>query len=817
MNLLIQYVIVTHTLSWETNATSSQATMLASPGGCTEEERLVAADIAIVDGTHLCLLPSSFGHCIKKKQHARSGNINHIDSSEDVTQITVPALPLSSMRDIVSGWEFISSSGEEVESCDGTLKEENEEGGSSSDRDSVPLPTEMIRLRASDVFNAPYRFIRSVDLIKNNRSSGLPTRVAVSCSSDVMMEETSRIVTGDGDGVQCLNVCLPSSDIVASHDYSDGACRVYGGEHYNIEDREMLDGDERTSKTSISVEIHGAGSCLVADILGIAGHEQALVLPRIDESLLKDILWEAGDEKDDKSAKQKKHLLQTMLRSSIITDGSGMLVSSHMKEEIAQINTGGNKTFELQPLEMHEEKTMEADAMKSATDENGTSEALTQEESSVHSPGEGDNISSNTTNGIANHNADATNVEESNATKEDPAWLNAIARTVEHRLGREVEESEQVQRSIQARSELVEQGRRTLHAATRPNHSTNNWNDPEIIRLRYGTRPRTSSVGCTGITVVLDLELDVMMPSRVGIRDTMNGDATECNGLHDFHISCTKVASSNTTPRKLRTASGVVPSLQSGDCITMLVSVVLSDLEMDMQQYSDSSTFDMSIQGLWLDALSKTQSTDILNPLQHPTRRGAVLCLLRLPVDIILLAPPLSSTPKSGHWIQHEIDFTSDYSGIKCPEPSTIVEYRQPCTLTIDASDQMHFTHDATMWKDLVSNLNARIGGNSFVDLYCRKDDPRLRLVVYGSNPEERAAAVSLVLRSLPESAKLVMDDTNETQNVKALLTSLKMEADALQRHRAVSKVIRPEMLAEAATLQSNTDGIASTIKRGWA
>ena len=45
----------------------------------------------------------------------------------------------------------------------------------------------------------------------------------------------------------------------------------------------------------------------------------------------------------------------------------------------------------------------------------------------------------------------------------------------------------------------------------------------------------------------------------------------------------------------------------------------------------------------------------------------------------------------------------------------------------------------------------------------------------------------------------------------------MKKEADALKRHRALpAQDIRPELLAEMATLQSNTDGVASTIKRGW-
>ena len=78
-------------------------------------------------------------------------------------------------------------------------------------------------------------------------------------------------------------------------------------------------------------------------------------------------------------------------------------------------------------------------------------------------------------------------------------------------------------------------------------------------------------------------------------------------------------------------------------------------------------------------------------------------------------------------------------------------------------------------------------------------------------------ATVKLVLRSLPESAKLITDDPEEERHVKVLLLSLKNEADAVNRHRALSSdEIRPELLQEMASLQCMTDGIASTLKRGW-
>ena len=94
--------------------------------------------------------------------------------------------------------------------------------------------------------------------------------------------------------------------------------------------------------------------------------------------------------------------------------------------------------------------------------------------------------------------------------------------------------------------------------------------------------------------------------------------------------------------------------------------------------------------------------------------------------------------------------------------------------------------------------------------------------------PNHISAIVKLVLRSLPESAKLIVEEgggeDKEKQSVKALLMSLKREAETLKRHRALLSastnktggVVQDDLLTEMATLQCDTDGVASTIKRGW-
>ena len=74
-----------------------------------------------------------------------------------------------------------------------------------------------------------------------------------------------------------------------------------------------------------------------------------------------------------------------------------------------------------------------------------------------------------------------------------------------------------------------------------------------------------------------------------------------------------------------------------------------------------------------------------------------------------------------------------------------------------------------------------------------------------------RSVTVKHVVSSLPESAKLIIDDMDNEENVKALLMSLKKEADALRKGE-----ITPDLVAEIAILQSDTDGITSTFKQGW-
>mmetsp|Transcript_22822 Transcript_22822/g.43020 ORF Transcript_22822/g.43020 Transcript_22822/m.43020 type:complete len:566 (-) Transcript_22822:4859-6556(-) len=562
-----------------------------------------------------------------------------------------------------------------------------------------------------------------------------------------------------------VEVCLPSftSDF-ASYGNDEDGCSLYGRENYNILGYDdcmsnVNDGTENHDPSTF--EVHGAGSCLVADFLGIAGYEQALVSPRLNANLLSTI--SNADQENEEYIRQCKQILQMLLRNSFVTDGSGILPSKRLEQFVTKTKTDNTTIISIPPLEL---------SSKMAGGERKLLE-LKRNDVKICSitPERGETILAGQTDGkcITTESYDPNDANSSGKSagempQANPGWLEDIAQTVEHRLKKEVEKSEQLERSTKVRSELVYQGRKTLHAASRCNFNASTkifsnsleWSDPEIVRLRYGTRPRTSMENSRGISVMLDFEVDVIMRSRSESDEPNPNEknTSSSNVLHDFHLSCSLAgnnqsplhSSSASSPTSIRTVSGVVPTLQSGDCITILASLLLKDMEMILQDSSGASILDINIQGLWTNASSKIPSDD-WSPAKTEVRHGAVLSILRLPVDALFLTPPMTSVPRSGHWIQNEIDFTSDNNdSVSHPIPIAIFDHRQPRTLIVDTSCEMNYTQDATMWKEMVSNLNASIGGNSFIDLYCKKGDPRLKLVIFGSNPDERAGKLMILM-----------------------------------------------------------------------
>ena len=217
--------------------------------------------------------------------------------------------------------------------------------------------------------------------------------------------------------------------------------------------------------------------------------------------------------------------------------------------------------------------------------------------------------------------------------------------------------------------------------------------EPEISCLRYGVRPRVSDDIRGGISAtIIDMEVDVTFRS-LDHHDVTSEDCSRSVVLHNFHLSCALARDSNsssttTASTCIRTICGIVPTLQTGDCVRILASLFVADSRVSTDERRGTPvTVDISIHGLWADGdYSLMMHKDGQNTaVDNATRRGTVLlCLLHVPAEMLFLAPPIPSPSRFGRWIQHKINFNHDDS----PTPSAIFEYLQPQTIVIDMSDE---------------------------------------------------------------------------------------------------------------------------------
>lgn len=756
----------------------------------TESTSVETAPVAIVDGTYLCLLPSKTLHNASNST-SNDGDILHL----------VPAVPCAEV------WKHCGPRYVNVDEMMMTTMHDEDDDEDKKTDDRIHSKIKTIPLRSSDITKFGFRFIHPVNLMDTNgHNSGCDSSGTVqvsSCDENSLMMTDERMTWSSNDNI-CLHIYLPylTSSSLDEHDFEcfeEDCCDVYGDTSC-IDTTITKKEEERNtlqSSSSSSFQICAGGSCLVADFTGICGYEQALILPQLDSEMI--LECNASFSSDNSSSStadelllsQRKQMLKTILANSILTDGSGVFLPRNAEIQVAKSESDTVK-FKLNPV--NREQLSQHQHGRNPD----TLATLSQPKSSSIATQDGQEVESEVE-------------EELNSTSvpaKDPAWLEAIEQTIESRLAKQTAEAKLAEKTAQVRSDLILKGRDAIHKACRMNHLSSaeavTVVDPQIHRLRYGTRPRTSSNTQAGLSTVIDLELDIYYPTTTNSASTTTEDV-----LHDFHVSCTlsPELERGVTADNVCTQSGVVPVLKNGNCITILASISLNELDLDSHTNSESR-LDFNIQGLWMDARQR--------------RQGSVLCTLPLSLyDILFSSPPTPSEQRAGYCIQHEITFAADddkNSASTLHVPSAIFDYRQHHTLNIDVSGSSRL-QDGKLWKDLVTRLNGHIGASCHIDLYFIKDDPTLKLVIFGSNPTERQATINFVLQNLPENTKLIEQYPDEAKNLKTLLVSLKNEAEAFQRHRTMSKAkgaVTAEMHDEMTTLQESTDGVASTIKRGW-
>ena len=644
------------------------------------------APLAIIDGTHLILLPTS------GLSQERDG------------ELTVPALPLKAVPSLIGKTIF-----------DNTGKTCAAEWEGRSDEHSF----ERIRLDATDLIDDA-NIIRSTTVATNGKAGIVKIYSEQSAQHDLTINRSDD---------NTLDVHLSCSLDSLSNDRridSFHRAQIYGDSINGL--LHDYGASSRVETTRSHFEMRDAGSCLVEDFLGLGGHQQALVIPLLEDDFSKNL--QHNETADEEMFQESCNILIGLLQKSALADGHYVLLAEGLEHPMTTILDNHVISISLSPVSLN-------NMSMRATEINLSS--------GIH---------------VDHMDIDSRNEfpEGSESTK-DPEWLNAIKRTIEHRVSKKQNETFQIEKSNQICEKVVTCGRETLHKAVRLGFSTNNnmqlldREDPYVVRLRYGMQPRCS-MDSNRISVAMDLEVDVYLPETQIPYDHSPGservraaeEPTSCESflINDFYVSCllckTEESSANIskqiTCENIRTSSGLVPVLHSGECVTVLATVYFTNMNMSFGDSSKRPFLEVSIQGCWINKTLRAQ-TDV-EETQH--RQGTILCTLQLSGESILLSSPINSNLNGGRCITNRINFIDTSSDDERYKTTAIFEHREPSTLSVDiSSSSAAALQDPKIWTDLVSYLNDRIGVSSHIDLYWKKEDPCLKLSVFGSNQEERA------------------------------------------------------------------------------
>ena len=637
----------------------------------TKFTQLATSPLAIIDGTHLILLP----------------NIETRNERKD--EYSVPVVPLKAVPSLIGRRHISCSNGIEtiLDECD-----ENED------------IVETMQIDASEILDITIQ--RPIDLKTDGRSSSSiwiwtekgTQNVSVNLSSDSTFLDVH------------MPLCYESDDNIGSFEDAN----IYGDTCNGLLHDYARSSSKDTSDNQ-SFEIRNAGSCFIADFLGLAGYEQVLVLPHVDGNVVSNTQRDQVSS-DEEMLEQDIKFMMNILERSYLADGYGILLSERL-----DLTTREKKSMLMMPTlinlyDVSNDKLRECNASKSML------------EKQPHSFEE---------------SMDIEVVNKNGQPHEDPPWLQTLQKTIEHRIAKSQNEADKIEKSHQMCEELVARGRNSLHRTVRcaGKSYTEVVQDPEIVRLRYGMQPR-SSMGIRGISVVMDLEIDVYLSEIHSNNHSTNGTAeqqspTKSVPLREFYVSCllskNRKDSSQASCEQIRTVSGLVPKLCPGECVTLLASVYFTNL--DMNPLNELSTVNVSIQGYWIDGVSQAQEKSV----EVENRQGTILCTLQLSDEALHSSTMTRLSSYGGRCIHHEVDFVTNLPHEEKYMPKAIYEHREPLVLALDVSSGASSLQSSSIWKDLVSSLNDRIGMNSHIDLFWKHGDTSLKLVIFGSNVDERA------------------------------------------------------------------------------
>jgi hypothetical protein len=263
----------------------------------------------------------------------------------------------------------------------------------------------------------------------------------------------------------------------------------------------------------------------------------------------------------------------------------------------------------------------------------------------------------------------------------------------------------------------------TLHSTDSPSsgdvtvsRKTGNSTFLDIIRIRCLTRPIAESSNSNGLSLQLNVEVDIMSPSP--------NYEMEKEALYNVQLSCS-LGKGQVSNALVEIQSGMVPTLPTGNCVTVMAIIRVTDVILDEGKEADDCNgfLVLSFGAIWQDEHENKSNACGL------AFKGSILASMSLGIESFLFHQDSTDLQL--------IDFSDESDKRKCIESSGIFEYRSPSNIIYDVSNDTNVNLQ-NKWEQRINALNEKFKGDHQID--CIHDGERMliNLTIFSSSLERR-------------------------------------------------------------------------------
>ena len=254
---------------------------------------------------------------------------------------------------------------------------------------------------------------------------------------------------------------------------------------------------------------------------------------------------------------------------------------------------------------------------------------------------------------------------------------------------------------------------------------TKNCASLDILRIRSLSRPMDEASKSNGLSLQLNIEVDIILP--------LPSHEMEKGSLHNVHLSCS-LGEGQVTNALVKTQSGMVPTLSTGDCVTIMAMIRVIDVIFDEgKEVDDSSGFlVLSLGVLWQDEY-ENQSNGCGLAL-----KGTVLASMALRSESFLYHQDSTD--------MQLIEFSDESNDQReCIDSIGVFEYRSPSDVVYNVSNDTNVNLQRK-WEERINGLNKRLKGDHQIDLVHDRERMLVNLTIFASSLERREGKYKCII-----------------------------------------------------------------------